>query len=250
MAGQPPKLYQRIAETLADRIADGRFPPGSRLPTERELAEEFKVSRPTIREAMIALKLRGLVAARQGSGIYVVDTRPPLTSSESELDVGAFELIEARILFEGEAAALAATSIDAPTLDALRGMLVEMAEADSQEAKVAIDRRFHLAIAAAGGNSLVRSTVEMLWDVRDRSPLCVHMFGRARREGVEPRMHEHRAIVDALAAGDGGAARRAMRAHLRRVTEDMLAATQLDLYERARADVGAKSARLQAQFAD
>lgn len=242
-----PKLYERIADTLAQRIVAGRFMPGTRLPTERELAEEFAVSRPTIREAMIALKLRGMVAARQGSGIYVTDAA---ATPAAELDVGAFELVEARILFEGEAAALAATVIDAAALDALRALLAAMGAATDQAAKVAIDRRFHLAIAAASGNSLVRSTVEMLWDVRDRSPLCVHMFGRARHEGVEPRLDEHRRIVDALAAHDAAAARAAMRAHLRRVTEDLLAATRLERYDREDTDVAAKSRRLRAQFAD
>src|ERR1044072_3249977 len=117
------KLYQRIAEEIAAGIAEGRYKPGSRLPGERDLAEAFAVSRPTIREAMIALKMRGLVETRQGSGIYVTQAPPMTPAPAPELDVGAFELNEARVLFEGEAAALAATSIEAETLAELDRVL-------------------------------------------------------------------------------------------------------------------------------
>ena len=161
------KLYQQVAESIATAIAKGRYAPGSRLPAERDLAEEFKVSRPTIREAMIALEIRGLVGAKKGSGIYVTATPPDLTSTP-ELDVGAFELIEARTLFEGEAAALAATAIDAQQLDELRKLLVEMEQAGETSAALDADKQFHLAIAKASGNSVVVSVVEMLWTIREQ----------------------------------------------------------------------------------
>ena len=176
------KLYQRIADSIAAAIRDGTYSHGSRLPAERDLAEQFGVSRPTIREAMIALEIRGLVGARKGSGIFVNVTPPEAATIARELDVGAFELIEARTLFEGEAAALAATAIDAAQLAELRGLLAEMAnEPSGTNAAFDADRRFHIAIAAATGNSLILSVVEMLWTVRDQSALCVDMFARARR---------------------------------------------------------------------
>ncbi|MBO9622930.1 MAG: FadR family transcriptional regulator [Sphingomonas sp.] len=240
MQTSPRKLYQAIAEKIAEAIAHGRFPAGSRLPSERELAEDFDVSRPTIREAMIALEIRGLVEARHGSGIYV--TNRPATGLSPELDVGAFELIEARVLFEGEAAALAATSIDAPALAELDGLLDRM-EAEGPDALDA-DRHFHLLVAEATGNSLVRSVVEMLWEARERSPLCRNMFARARREGVTPRVGEHRLIVEALKARDPQRARETMRAHLSRVTEDLLEATRLDLLQRAEAEAEAQRSRI------
>jgi GntR family transcriptional repressor for pyruvate dehydrogenase complex len=236
------KLYQTIAEKIAAGIADGRFPPASRLPSERELAEDFAVSRPTIREAMIALEIRGLVEARHGSGIYV--THAPATGRSPELDVGAFELIEARVMFEGEAAALAATSIDEAALAELDRLLGAMDDGAEGPAALDADRRFHLLIAQATGNSLVRSVVEMLWHVRERSPLCVNMFERARREGVTPRADEHRLIVEALKARDPQRAREAMRAHLSRVTEDLLEATKLDLLQRAEAEAEAQRSRI------
>ncbi|HTJ20051.1 MAG TPA: FadR/GntR family transcriptional regulator [Steroidobacteraceae bacterium] len=238
------KLYQQVAESIATAIAKGRYAPGSRLPAERDLAEEFKVSRPTIREAMIALEIRGLVGAKKGSGIYVTATLPDLTSTTPELDVGAFELIEARTLFEGEAAALAATAIDAQQLDELRKLLVEMEQAGETSAALDADKQFHLAIAKATGNSVVVSVVEMLWTIREQSPLCVHMFAKARREGVTPRVNEHQLIVDALAAHDPQAARDTMRSHLRRVTDDLLEATRLDMIQKAHADFAAQRQRV------
>ena len=237
------KLYQRVAESIATAIAVGRYAHGSRLPAERDLAEEFSVSRPTIREAMIALEIRGLVGTRKGSGIYVTAALPELTSTP-ELDVGAFELIEARTLFEGEAAALAATAIDAQQLEELRRLLVEMEQAGETSAAIDADKQFHLAIANATGNSLVVSVVEMLWSIREQSPLCVHMFAKARREGVTPRVNEHQLIVDALAAHDPQVARDAMRGHLRRVTDDLLEATKLDMIEKAHADFAAQRLRV------
>jgi len=238
------KLYQQVAESIATAIAKGRYAPGSRLPAERDLAEEFKVSRPTIREAMIALEIRGLVGAKKGSGIYVTATLPDLTSTTPELDVGAFELIEARTLFEGEAAALAATAIDAQQLDELRKLLVEMEQAGETSAALDADKQFHLAIAKATGNSVVVSVVEMLWTIREQSPLCVHMFAKARREGVTPRVNEHQLIVDALAAHDPQAARDTMRSHLRRVTDDLLETTRLDMIQKAHADFAAQRQRV------
>jgi DNA-binding FadR family transcriptional regulator len=237
------KLYQRVAESIATAIAKGRYAPGSRLPAERDLAEEFAVSRATIREAMIALEIRGLVGTKKGSGIYVTASPPELTGTP-ELDVGAFELIEARTLFEGEAAALAATAIDAHQLEELRKLLVEMEQAGETGAAFDADKQFHLAIAKATGNSLVASVVEMLWTIREQSPLCVHMFAKARREGVTPRVNEHQLIVDALAAHDPHSAREAMRSHLRRVTDDLLEATRLDMIEKAQVDFAAQRQRV------
>ncbi|MCP3729928.1 FadR family transcriptional regulator [Sphingomonas sp. MG17] len=241
------KLYQRIADTIAARIDAGQYALGSRLPAERDLADEFSVSRPTIREAMIALDIRGLVGARKGSGIYVRAASPDPANPQAELDVGAFELIEARAMFESEAAALAAASIDDAQLGELRQLLRQMARPCSVANAFEADKRFHLAIAEATGNSVVASVVERLWTIREQSPLCAHMFAQARREGVTPRVDEHQAIVDALAARDPQRAREAMRTHLRRVTDDLLAATELDMIEKARADFAAQRKRVVAR---
>lgn len=234
------KLYQQVASAITDAIAAGRYPRGQRLPSERDLAEEFGVSRPTIREAMLALEIRGMVEARHGSGIYVTDA-PPSQTAATELDIGAFELTEARALFEPEAAALAATTITEAELDALEEILDEMVEENAGAGGgEQADRRFHVAIAQATRNAAIVSVIENLWDARYRSPLCRHMLGRARAVGVKPKIDEHRRLLDALRTRDPQQARRAMREHLERVIEALLAATELEALEKARTEVEAK----------
>lgn len=244
MAAIGQKLYQRVAAAITDAIQSGRYTPGARLPGERDLAEEFAVSRPTIREAMIALEIRGLIEARHGSGLYVTNTSPTDTAP-LELDIGAFELTEARILFEGETAALAATVMTEEKIARLESIMREMTGNPHPDMRVEqADRRFHIEIAAATDNSAIRSVVEMLWDMRYRSPLCVHMFAKAAREGINPRIDEHKAILDALRSGDAQAARAAMHSHLRRVIEDILAATEMEAVERARSEISARRSEI------
>src|SRR6202790_5477806 len=102
-AGPPDtrKLYQQIARTIAAAVEDGRYASGDKLPSERELSDDFGVSRPTIRDAMIALEFQGLVEARQGSGVYV-SAAPQNPEYAAETEVSALELAEAQRLFEGE----------------------------------------------------------------------------------------------------------------------------------------------------
>lgn len=237
------KLYQRVAASISAAIEGGRWSPGTRLPGERDLAEEYKVSRPTIREAMIALEMKGWIEARHGSGLYVTRRDHGTGQREDSLnfDVGAFDLTEARILFEGEAVALAAVSISDEQLAELDQLLIEMGADDSNEPSVMdADRRFHLAIANATGNEAIRSVIEYLWELRTKSPLAANMFARAKRGGITPRVEEHRPIVTALKARDPHAARSAMRKHLRGVVDDLLEATELEAMERTRSELDAQ----------
>src|SRR5690242_3743519 len=96
-ATAPVKLYRPIIDALQAAIAGGEYRPGDRLPPERVLVERFAVSRLTVREAMIGMEILGLVEARRGSGVYVTE-RPVATNVSAELDIGAFELTEARRL--------------------------------------------------------------------------------------------------------------------------------------------------------
>jgi GntR family transcriptional repressor for pyruvate dehydrogenase complex len=220
------RLYQQVASAIIESIKSAKYKPGERLPSERDLAAAFKVSRPTIREAMIALEIRGLAEIRHGSGIYLTD-RIPSNAAAGDLDIGAFELTEARRLFEGEAAALAATMITEADLEELRALVLEMAaENQRKEQSWAADRRFHLAIARATRNTAIVQVIESLLDLRHKSPLCRYMLERARRVGVQPRVGEHRRILVALARRDPRAARSAMRGHLERVIEDLFGATE------------------------
>ena len=232
------KLYQQVASTIMSSIVSGKYKPGERLPSERDLAAAFKVSRPTIREAMISLEIRGMAESRHGSGIYVTD-QPPAHEG-ADLDIGAFELTEARRLFEGEAAALAATTISEERLEELERIVAAMVDENARNQQDwTADRRFHIAIARATRNTAIATVIEHLLDMRHKSPLCVYMLERARRVGVQPRVSEHRRILDALRKHDPKAARIAMRDHLARVIEDLLAATEPDALD----DVPAKSTK-------
>jgi len=228
------KLYRQVADAIMASIKSGDYKPGSRLPSERDLAASFTVSRPTIREAMIALEIHGLVEARQGSGIYVTD-HPPAQIGADDLDIGAFELTEARRLFEAEAAALAATIITEEQLREIEEILGDMIKENVRKQKGEMaDRRFHVAIARATRNSAITAVIENLWDIRHKSPLCAHMLERARSVGVQPRISEHRRILAALRKHDSQAARNAMRDHLARVIDGLLAATETDAVDSAR----------------
>ena len=236
MAATPDtrKLYQQVASAIMASIVGGNYKPGERLPSERDLAAAYKVSRPTIREAMIALEIRGLAESHHGSGIYVTD-HPPTQAVAGDLDIGAFELTEARRLFEGESAALAATTITDAELDELDAIIGEMVDENARKQKGEMaDRRFHVAIARATRNTAIATVVENLWDMRHKSPLCIYMLERARRVGVQPRIGEHRRILAALRKRDPQAARKAMREHLARVIDGLLAATESDAIEGAR----------------
>lgn len=238
------KLYQRVAQEIEQGIRSGQYAAGSRLPAERDLAEQFQVSRPTIREAMIALEIRQLVEVRHGSGVYVAEEMPT-DRTPAELNVGAFELIEARIMFEGEAAALAATVMSDEEVARVGEILERMEALDPATAEeLALDRQFHMAIAEGTQSSLVAQTVEHLWDLREQSPLCRHMFEQARQVGINPRPDEHRRVYDALVERDLEQARSAMRAHLMRVSEDLLAVTELQLIEKAKQEIGEKRRRI------
>lgn len=239
-SGKQQKLYQQIAEAIAGSIRSGTYRRGQRLPSERDFAEELKVSRPTIREAMIALEMRGLVEARHGSGVYV--TKRLDVAAEAgpapELDIGAFELTEARRLFEGETAALAASVIGDAEIQVLQDLVAEMENKNSTELDVnRADRQFHVAIAEATKNSAIVTVVENLWDMRHSSLLCRTMLERAR---VRPVAEEHGAILEALKTRDPKRARRAMQSHLNHVIDALFKATELDSLERAKSDVEAK----------
>ena len=226
------KLYRKLVQALMTDIADGVFQVGGRLPAERDLTERFQVSRPTIREAMIALEMKGMVEARKGSGVFVLASSS--NDSEQELDIGAFEITEARRLLEGEVAAVAATEITEEQLVELRGLLAQMDQDDTIAAEDA-DRRFHIAIAEATGNAVIISAVADFWDMRFRSPLAREVLAKAGSLGTENRMAEHGRILTALEARSPVDARNAMRDHLARVIDHLLDVTETEAVERARA---------------
>ncbi len=140
--GGSDRIYERLARQLIGELTSGRFEVGDRLPAERELATEYEVSRPAVREAMIALEVQGLIEVRIGSGAYV--KRLPGNSEEQPgFHATAFEVTEARVLFEGEAAALAAAQITEDEMKELEGLVAQMRRPDLRVGEIeAADRAF------------------------------------------------------------------------------------------------------------
>ncbi|RVT39773.1 FadR/GntR family transcriptional regulator [Sphingobium algorifonticola] len=234
------KRYKAVAEAIASAIADGQFMPGERLPAERELVDHYGVSRPTIREAMLVLEVQGLVEARHGSGIYVLDR--PQGPAAIDVETSSLAIIEARAVVEGEAAALAAVQIADSEIAELEKILADMI-AENQASRLQAepaDRAFHMAIAQATHNGAMIAVVEQLWTMRDNAPLSHVMLERARRNGMKPTIADHRAILDALRSRDPAAARTAMRRHLYRVIDGLLDATETEAIARAREEMSAQ----------
>jgi len=236
------RLYQDLARSLLEELASGKYPVGTRLPAERDLALRYDVSRPTVREAIIALEVQGLVEVKIGSGAYV--RRLPGEEDRPGFNVTAFELTEARLLFEGEAAALAATQVTDEDVAEI-ALLVERIAEENQDPNgtETADREFHLAIARATRNVAVYNAIEHLWDLRATSPEAALLHEKARHAQIKPVVEEHSAVLEALRARDPNAARAAMRAHLSAVLDGLLFATEERLLAEARKATQAKRER-------
>lgn len=244
MNGAPSKdrLYQRLARRLFEELASGRYRVGDRLPAERELAVDYQASRPAVREALIALEVQGYIEVRVGSGAYV--SRLPGQDEHPGFAITAFELTEARLIFEGEAAALAALHITDEELDRLEALVAAIAEENLlPEVTEVADRDFHLTIARATRNAGVLRTIEDFWRLRYTSPECALLHDKARSAKVRPVVEEHSAILAALRSHDPAAARTAMRAHLAAVMDHLLFATEEEAVEKARRALAGARAR-------
>jgi DNA-binding FadR family transcriptional regulator len=220
------RLYQQVAEQVAALIRGGELEAGSRLPPERDLAKRLGVSRPTIREAMIALELAGLVEVRTGSGIYVraegsgeapAGRQASFDAGSFDAGPGAFELLAARLLIEPEIAAEAARSLTDADLAALRDTVRVLEDAGEHRASQEADRAFHTLIARASGNGVLVSIVEDLW-ASMFSPIFEALSARTGLpDSRRMTLADHRAIVERLEARDPEGARAAMRRHLEHV---------------------------------
>lgn len=213
------RLYMKVAEQLKKLITNDVIKPGERFPSERELAEKLGVSRPTIREAMIALELSGVIEIRTGSGIYVTQ-KPTKSSFElSDKGVGPFEILEIRYILEAEACALAAARITDEQIAELRQAVNEMEEEEKQaNASEKADQKFHSIIAQACQNSAISSVVDWLWQLRNESTLSTSFLERIREEGIHPSISEHKRILLALEQRNPEKARSAMKDHIESAT--------------------------------
>lgn len=223
------RLFWQIVEQIEKLIDKGVYPPGSRIPPERELAEAFQVSRPTVREAIIALEVRGQVEVKTGSGVYVLEKTEHRSGADA---ISAFELTQARALIEGEAAALAATTITEDELNKLEQTLVDMENNINPEEA---DRVFHMVISSATRNTAVLVSVQHLWDIRDNSQKIKQSHGDicAKQSSIK-RLEEHRAIYSALRDRNSAEARAAMHRHFNRLINALFDASEAKALEEIR----------------
>ena len=236
------RLYKEIANQITQDLANGLYKVGARLPAERELSLHYKVSRPVVREAIIALEVQGLIDVKIGSGAYVKAL--PGDKDEPAFAVSAIELTEARLLIEGETAALAASQITDAEVAHLEDLVARIAEENLDPAgSVDADRAFHLAIAGATRNHALMEAVERLWELRETSPEAALLHEKARTANIKPVVDEHRAILDAIKSGQPAAARAAMRTHLSQVLESLLFATEEKAIAEAKRAMQAKRNR-------
>jgi GntR family transcriptional repressor for pyruvate dehydrogenase complex len=237
------RLYKDLARKLIAELAEGRYKVGDRLPAERELATTYGVSRPMVREAMIALEVQGLIEVRIGSGAYVCAL--PGKGQGDGFGITAFELTEARLHFEGEAAALAAAQISDSELDEIDALVTAIAKENlDPRGTERADREFHLSIARATRNTAVLQTIERLWDLRATSAEAALLHEKARTANIKPVVDEHAAIAAALRTRDPAVARMAMRSHLSQVLESLLFATEERQIEEARKSAQIKRERM------
>jgi DNA-binding FadR family transcriptional regulator len=219
MSSQPVdnrRLYRLIADQLMQMIGSGDYPPGTRLPAERDLAAQLGVSRPSVREALIALEVEGAVEVRGGAGVFVLRTRRNPSIDPLAPVPGPFDLIHARWIVESECANLAARHATPEQLAGMKRALDDMRAATTHdEVSLEADQRFHITIAEASANSALAMVTRQLWDAR-RGPLYLqlesHFSGRdIWRQAID----EHAEILNAIVSRDGTAARNAMRRHMK-----------------------------------
>ncbi|MGC1902984.1 MAG: FadR/GntR family transcriptional regulator [Candidatus Acidiferrum sp.] len=222
-AVQTSRLYEQIVEQIENSITKGDLKKGEQLPAERELAQQFGVSRTAVREAVKTLREKGLVEAFAGRGTFVINgtarsmrhTLDRMIRSGSH--EGAVHLVEVREILEPEIAALAARRADEDALSAMRESIAVMDAARlNPEGFIEGDLDFHLALAEGAGNPLIPSLIDSIVGLlREQRMRTYYVDG-----GPERGQYHHKRILEAIEHRDSNAAREAMCAHLRQVRED------------------------------
>jgi len=217
---EPQRLYRQIAKQIQGLISSGEFAVGSRLPAERDLATQLGFSRPTVREALIALEVEGVIEVRTGSGIYVKHLgKKKAANANNKLNTpaqwGPLEVMRARSLIEAEMAALAAECATPHDVKVMTTALKAM-QKDAKAGRIPRDSdiAFHMAVANACANSVMHDTLELYLEARN-GPL----FERLGDYFESPSswaaaIAEHQEVLDAIAAHDPQRARKTMQKHL------------------------------------
>jgi GntR family uxuAB operon transcriptional repressor len=224
------RLYQVVARQIARLIEEKSGEPGWRLPSERELADELGVSRPSVREAVIALEMRGIVEVHGRAGIVVLPAATNLINFDTiNTDVGAgpFEILEARKAVEASAAAMAAARATSYDFMQLEETIAAMQDASVvEEGHDPADRDFHRAIAGMTGNAIIVSMVDALWTQQESSRMWKAIHQRIYKAEISPLwIGQHFGILSALKARNSDAAYKAMWHHISSVASELLEAS-------------------------
>ena len=222
-----PKISDVIAEELESMILEGSLKPGQRLPSERELAKQFDVSRPSLREAVQKLVAKGLLNSRQGGGTFVSETLdsgyadPLLTLFSSHPEAQA-DLLEFRHALEGVAAyyaALRSTEADRKAIQAIYDELESYHEAKEFEREVKADVEFHLRIAEASHNAVLLHTMRALLGLVEKN-IMSNLETVYPQRGHRSKIHgQHKVLMEAIFDGNAVLARQAAHDHLSYVEE-------------------------------
>jgi GntR family transcriptional regulator, transcriptional repressor for pyruvate dehydrogenase complex len=209
------RLYQQIADQIRTFIDKGNYTPGARLPPERDLAQQLGVSRPSVREALIALEIEGSVEVRMGAGVYVCSVAQRKPQALATMGESPIELMQARAAIEGTVVLQACAKATPEALLALRQILDNMLAAMAQNrSPLVFDRQFHQTIAAMTGNAVLERLVGELFDER-HSPIATRLSAHSESSQTwATALQEHEAILRALENRDVLAAQTAVRMHL------------------------------------
>lgn len=223
------RLFEQIVEQVEESILKGHLKPGDQLPAERDLAQEFGVSRTAVREAIKTLREKGLVEAYSGRGTFVTSGTSQAIRQSLDLMLrinpqeGLLHLAELRQVLEPEIAARAATRIDEPLLATMQEAVDAMdTYLNDPDGYVEADLDFHLALAEAVGNPLILSLLDSIVGLlRAQRTRIFKVEG-----GPERGQFHHKRILAAIEKHDSEKAREAMREHLMQVLADASSQTQ------------------------
>lgn len=225
--GRRPSQHDVVVQGIQGMIVSGEIGPGDRLPVESVLAERFEVSRGSLREGVRALVATGILETRQGSGTTVTSLDPHLLLQPLVFWISlqggksSQDLHDVRRPLEVESAGIAAERRSAQDVERLEGLLAAAEPAIrsvDHEAALSVDLDFHLALAEISRNPIL----EALLDALSRPTLRMRMWQSIHRSGrLEVTHHEHRAVLNAVRAGDPISARAAMHTHLAQVAVDL-----------------------------
>ena len=220
---QTSRLYEQIVRQIEESILKGALKAGDQLPAERDLAQQFGVSRTAVREAVKVLREKGLVEAYSGRGTFITDGTSQAIRQSLDLMMkigqpdGSTQLAEVREILEPEIAALAATRVEEQHLTAMREAIAVMDRArQDADAFIEADLDFHLSLAEAAANPIILSLIDSIVGLlREQRMRIFYTDG-----GPERGQFHHKRILEAIEQRDPERAREAMRAHLRQVRED------------------------------